>query len=85
MTAYAAEQMLADNGVSLSRRQIQRQADTNPGVAPERSGRQFVMPPSYSAALVNLCVEMRRLKLTILKPMIKGESPASGLHQACRR
>jgi hypothetical protein len=35
-------------------------------------GRSCVLPPAWSAALVDLCIEMRRNRLTVTKPMVKG-------------
>ena len=77
LTGYGAQRVLAEHGITLSETQIRRQAASAPGKSPVKSGRK-VLPAEFDKALVDLCVEMREMRLPIIKFMIIGKLEPDG-------
>ena len=76
-TGYRASQVLAQYGVTLSEGAIRKQAVSAPGKSPVKGGRK-VLPAKFGKALVDLCVEMRVMRLPIIKFMIIGKPQSAG-------
>ena len=68
---------MAEYGVVLSEAAIRKQAASAPGKSPVKSGRK-VLPAKFDKALVDLCVEMREMRLPIIKFMIIGKLEPDG-------